>query len=181
MKTFIILVGVLISFDALSADCLQHPIYCKIKENNPKLEKSYAMKLSNLIYKAANKYNIDANIYTAILAQESLYNLEAVNCTKGFRDPFPGEATIQVYPYYHEGKVCTDFGISQIHFKTIKSYQFDTKKLVSDLEYSVNAGAEVLSDMKRMYQSQETDYWTRYNSSKRHKREIYKQLVERFM
>ena len=181
MKKLLIIIGLIFSSDAFAIDCLQHPIYCQIRDNNPKLDKKYMMKLSNLIRKVSKKYNINSNIYTAILAQESLYELSAVNCTKGFRDAFPGEVNIQVYPYYKEGKVCTDFGISQIHWKTIKSYSFDVDKLTSDLEYSVGAGAIVLRDMKKRYHYAEKDYWTRYNSSNESKRNAYKQLVERFL
>ena len=178
---FIAIALLLAPIKALAVDCEQHPIYCQIKENNPKLDDSFAMKLSNAIYKSTKRHNLRPIVYTAILAQESLYDVKAVNCTKGFREAYPGEVNIQVYPYYREGKVCTDFGISQIHWKTVKSYQFDTKRLVTDVEYAVEAGARVLGDMKKRYYPDEDDYWTRYNSSKKTRRDIYKLLVERFM
>ncbi len=77
--------------------------------------------------------------------------------------------------------VAVDFGIGQINQKTIKSFNFDKNKILSDLEYSVEASAKVLADFKRMYGHKEVDYWTRYNAGKRSKREIYKNLVARHM
>ena len=155
--------------------CVDHPIFCQIKKNNPKLDKSYAVQVSNIIYAMTKKYNLRPHIYTAILAQESMYNLGAKNCTTG----------VKTLPNGHNAKtettICVDFGISQINYKTAKAYGFDLDRLVSDLHYSIEAGAIVLSDMKKMYHANEDDYWTRYNSSKKTFREEYRRLVERFM
>lgn len=58
---------------------------------------------------------------------------------------------------------CGDYGIGQINHKTIKSLNLDEKKLLSDLTYSVEAAAIVLSHFKR-YQKREPDTWyCRYN------------------
>lgn len=137
--------------------CDQHPIYCQITKNKPKINKQYAMQLSNIIYKAAKKHQVKPSRLTAILAQESMYKLDAFNPKS------------------------KDYGIAQINHKTAENFNFDVEKLLTDLEYSVNAGAIVLADFKRMYGHKEDDFWTRYNSSKPEKREVYKQLVMRFL
>jgi hypothetical protein len=154
------------------ADCSKHKIFCQIRKNNPKVTKEYAMQLSNIIHSVTKKYNLRPHIYTAILAQESMYQLKAINCTTG----------VKLYdannPLNEEEIVCVDFGISQINYKTAKAYEFDLTKLVSD---SIEAGAIVLSDMKKRYHEDDIHYWTRYNSSKKTFREEYRRLVERFM
>jgi len=137
--------------------CVKNPIYCQILKNNPKIDKAYALKLSNIIHHMAKLYNINPTKYAAILAQESMYKLNAVN---------------------NESK---DYGISQINHNTAKAYGFNIGLLTSDVEYSIKAGAIVLSDIKRAYGHKEKSYWTRYNSSKPDKREKYQLLVSRFM
>ena len=76
--------------------------------------------------------------------------------------------------------VVVDYGIGQINHKTIKNFNFDQKKLLSDLTYSVEAAAVVLADFKRMYGKKEETYWTRYNASSPTKREVYRVLVARY-
>lgn len=77
--------------------------------------------------------------------------------------------------------VVVDYGIGQINHKTIKNFNFDQKKLLSDIEYSIEAAAIVLADFKRMYGKKEVEYWTRYNSSNPTARHTYKKLVARYM
>lgn len=163
---------------AAPVECENHPIFCQILNNKPSIDKKYAMKLSNIIHNQAKIYKIDARIYTAILMQESKYELKAKNCTKGL---IKAEVVIPESPIkYTENKVCTDFGVAQIHYKTANRYNFNLEELTSNLEYSVAAGAKVLSDFRKKYKHKETTYWTRYNSSSNIKREIYLHLVSRY-
>lgn len=150
-------------------DCNKHPIYCQIKKNRPKISNKYAMKLSNIIYRSTRVHRIPPRIFTAILAQESGYRLEAMGCHRGLDRET-----------YAEVRICSDFGIGQIYFKTARSYKFDIEKLTTDLEYSVDAAAQVLSEFKMRYERKEVDWWTRYNARSRFKRDMYKKFVERF-
>ncbi len=104
-----------------------------------------------------------------MLMQESSYEISATG--------------LQCEVSEFNGKECVaiDFGIGQINHRTIKSFKFDQDRLLSDLEYSVEAAAIVLADFKRMYGSREEDYWSRYNSGVKSKREAYKVLVARYM
>jgi len=154
-----------------AADCNKHPIYCQIKKNRPKISKKYAMVLSNVIYKATRKYHIPPRIFTAILAQESSYSLKAKGCHRGLLEQ--DREMIEV-------KICADFGIGQIYFKTAKGFGFDISMLTTDLEYSIDAAAQVLGDFKKRYERREVTWWTRYNARSKIKRKIYKQLVERY-
>lgn len=131
-------------------------IHNQIVKNRPKLNKSYVASLERAILKSCTTHKIPCDVFTAILMQESRYILDAFNPdTK-------------------------DHGISQINEKTAIAFGFDIKKLHSNLEYSVEAGALVLADFRRMYGKKEELWWTRYNSSKPSQREIYKNLVAQY-
>lgn len=186
----------LVSFSAYAVDCSKHPIYCQIINNKPKINKKYAMKLSNVIYKMHRKYHIPSRVFTAILMQESRYTLKINGCHKGLVlpdcDNLEGPESIRVKcrhepnSFMKEVKVCADFGISQIWFKTAQRFNIDISKLTTDLDYSVEAGARVLHDLMERYEAKDNDWWVRYNcgtrgTTKRDTCQIYKQLVERYM
>jgi len=166
-------------------DCTKNPIYCQIVANKPTIKKAYAFKLSNIIAKKTQKYKIDHEIFTAILAQESMYNVSAKNCTTGLHEVVvtdnQGIVDLDKSPAYIKKQVCTDFGIGQIFYKTADSYDFDFVKLTTDVDYSVEAAAIVLEHFKNKYSKKESNWWTRYNASNKEAREKYKDLVERFI
>lgn len=106
--------------------------------------------------------------------QESGYRLGAKGCHSGIdQENFP--------LYEKETRICSDFGISQIYYKTAKAFGFNIFKLLNDLDYSVAAGAQVLADFQKRYSHKELDWWTRYNASSKAKRSIYKTLVTRYL
>ena len=174
MKKLIIFIF-LSSLPALAgADCSKHPIFCQIKKNKPSINNQFAMKLSNLIYKMHKKYHIPSRIFTAILMQESAYTLKAKGKHCGYTEDFRKEC------------VFSDYGITQIHYKTAELWDFDINLLTTDLEYSVEAGAKVLAYFMKRYEAKEVNWWVRYNcgTAKSNKREtcnIYKGLVQRYL
>jgi len=171
-------IGLLILFNfiaggAYAYDCEKHPIYCQIVKNRPKIAKAYAFDLSNRIYVLVKKYKLPTKIFTAILMQESRYELNTKRCTKGLAlDPEIG---------YNETMVCTDFGIGQVHYKTLQAYGFDAERLILDLDYSLEAAAIVLRDFKKRYARKEVEWYTRYNAVSPDKRKIYLNLIERYL
>lgn len=193
MNKFILMF--LFCFSVSAIDCNRHPIYCQILKNKPSIDKKHAMKVSNIVYKMHKKYHIPSRIFTAILMQESEYSLSAKNCQSGLVLPVcenlePNSIVIKCnrYPnlFLTEKKVCTDFGISQIYYKTAKRWEFDINKLTNDLEYSVEAGAKVLHDIMERFEAKDNDWWTRYNcgfrgTTKRKTCQIYKKLVTRYL
>lgn len=199
-----------------AVSCDKHPIYCQIIKNykilkKKKINKRYAMQLSNIIHKITKRYKIDARIYTAILAQESAYKMGAKNCLRGLRrlteverstlfrekikeckdapitDPnFDVNACVnkkgdEVEATRKESKICTDFGISQIHYGSIKRFKFNTHRLLTDKQYSIDAGAKVLQGFYKRYGRKESKWWTRYNASSLEKRREYARKVSRFL
>lgn len=76
---------------------------------------------------AEKKFGVPAVILQAIAFVESSYVLNAVN------------------------KQSNDYGLMQINVYNIKHYGFDKKRLLTDLHYSVNAGAQVFRWFYRRY------------------------------
>ena len=120
---------------------------------------------------------------------ESSYRLNAKGCHWGIEKinvhshKKPNKV---VFVIDKETKVCSDFGISQIYYKTAKAFKLDLDELLTNLEYSVEAGAIVLGDFKKRYGKRESDYWVRYNcgtkpSTKRATCRRYKERVEKYL
>lgn len=156
-------------------NCDRNPIYCQIKKNSPSINGQYAMQLSNIIYKMHKKYGIPSNIFTAILMQESKYTLTAKGRHCGYTKDFK--------------KICvySDYGISQIHYKSAELWKFDVERLTKDLEYSVEAGAKILQYFMKRFEQNEPDKWySRYNcgTASNVDRDIckeYKTAVDRYL
>lgn len=184
-------------------DQAKNPIYAQIVTNKPSINKDYAFKLSNLIYKYSKLYSFDSNIFTAILAQESMYKLEAKACSKGVRllsleeihffnslcESYLDDSKPEEYKNCVKGiedvavdKVCQDFGIGQVNYKTARSYGFELNKLTTDLEYSIKASGKIFADISKMYKKREPqDYYTRYNAGNKAKRLIYKNRIKKYL
>lgn len=83
--------------------------------------------------------------------------------------------------------VAIDFGIGQINHTTIKGYKFNQKKLMTDLEYSVEAAAIVLSSFKPFEKKEPKTWVCRYNVGTRDLAKVktpcqnYLKLVARHM
>lgn len=167
---------ILLSFSAWGFDQTKHPIYAQIIKNKPSINKKYAFELSNVIYKVSKQYRIPKRIFTAILMAESGYILSRTNCRKGLTNNLDNVII----------EVCTDYGISQIHYESVISYGFDKELLLSDLNYSVEAGAKILSYFHRRF-GHESDWWVRYNIGTRNKKKLrravnqYKTSVGRYL
>lgn len=108
--------------------------------------------------------------------QESSYELAAKNKKCGL------EETGQ-----YETCVVTDYGIAQIHYKNLSRFNLDKYKLVSDLTYSVEAGAMILANYKRFKEREPDAWYARYNVGVRPLSKVktkyleYKANVERYM
>lgn len=147
----------LISMPVIGMDVMKDPEYAKIYKqilrNKPSIDKKYAIKLSSIVYQKCGQ---DAQLFAAILMQESRYKLDAVN------------------------KKSKDYGISQVNHRTAKALGLNKARLLTDLEYSVSAGVRVMTQLKTTFGSDPT-YWTRYNSSKKKYRNIYLTAVSKYL
>lgn len=129
----VIVMAVLLLLEVATAD-----VKSQIKQISPQMPHAKVVKLASHIEAACIEFNIPCELYTAILAQESMFQLDAFNVKT------------------------QDYGIAQINIKTIKAYKFDKHLLLTDLRYSVRAGAKVLSWFTR-YKSKESNWACRYN------------------
>lgn len=123
---FIVMALFFVSFDADSA-VIENPIYRQIVQNRSDINPSYALELSRLIMKHAETYDVPAEYLAAILSVESDYRLYVVNGAS------------------------KDYGISQINEYNVKAYKMDRQRLVTDLDYSVEAGAKILGYFHNRY------------------------------
>ena len=115
-------------------------VFKQIKRNNPKLNNKYVSQLTVAIYSSARKYNLSPRLLAAIMGLESNYNLMAYNSKTD------------------------DLGLMQINRYNIKAYKFDAKRLMTDIQYSVDAGAKILSWFAKTYRKKEPNIWmSRYN------------------
>lgn len=158
---------------------MQERIFSQILKNNPKIDQKYARRLASVIVDKSNKYGISARTYAAILMQESAYKLTATNITCGYVDTFNDERESTC--------VITDFGISQIHYKNLKRFNLDKKRLTTDLAYSVDAGAKILASYSKYSRTEPETWYSRYNcgvKSKSYLRDtclVYKSKVDRYL
>ena len=109
--------------------------------------------------------------------QESGYRVGTIHSNCGIKSPAL---------YYVEMCVWQDFGISQINYKTAKQYKMSLWLLLTNVEFSIDAGAKVLSWFKRRYAHKEEFWYVRYNCGTRSSIDrptcnAYKKLVKRWM
>lgn len=95
--------------------------------------------LSKYITNYSKLYKLEREVFSCVLFVESSYRMNVISDTD-------------------------DYGIGQINLKTIRGYNFDRLRLLTDVGYSVRAAAEVLSDFRRYFKQQEVNDWPgRYN------------------
>lgn len=138
-------------------------VLSQILKNNPKIDRKYAVLLSEIIYEKTSKFKISPRLMTAIIMQESAYKPSTRNC------------------YILNGKTRCDYCMTQINDHTIVRYHFDKDRLMHDLPYCIEAGVRVLNGFKEVYAKKEpVDYWTRFNANNPEKRSAYRVAVNRY-
>lgn len=121
----------------IAKDCQKNKVYCNILKINPKVDKDNAYKLSNYLYKYAQKHTVDTDIAVAIIAQESM-----------FRDIDTDK----------------DSGIFQFNQGTIAAYKLDKLRLKFDLEYATEEFIKMINRKSSYCQDKEYP-WGCYHSS----------------
>jgi soluble lytic murein transglycosylase-like protein len=138
-KLLLIAFFIWIAFTAYFVDQLNR-IPLQVPTVLPELEEQVESRSDQdkLIDNVAAQYGLDKQLFHCVLQVESNKRLGAVNELTG------------------------DYGIGQINSKSWK--KFDTNRLTTDLQYSLNASAEVLSFYKQLKQQDEPRQWAcRYN------------------
>lgn len=110
-------------------NCDRHPIYCQMVKLKPSINRTFAMELSNYIYKYSRRYNTDPMVSVAIAMQES--SLTNIDRMGSLIDTKSGKVV----------KGVTDVGVFQLHVDTIQNYKeqlgwdIDFQRLRTDVEY----------------------------------------------
>lgn len=178
--TILYLLGILLLWLApkaaqASVSCAKHPIYCRIVRLQPSTNRSFAMELSNSLYRWSKFYALDPRISIAIAMQESsLRNIDRYTTV-----------------LTKEGKTVrgvSDVGVFQIHIATAKEFGIEVLRLRSDLDYQVRQHMKVLrrkistcSQHRVRLKVAKGDEWTCYHSYTYHYRMRYKKMVGRYL
>jgi hypothetical protein len=151
-------------------NCETHPIYCRILELKPHINKKYAMKLSNIIYKY--KGNNNPNLSLAIAMQETTMRETMRSGKVIVFDDNDGYQIVEGF---------TDICMYQFHVDTIINYNLDPVLLKNDLDYCVQSHFKILNSKKRLCRYLNDEAWTCYHSANEPYRSRYKKAVEKFM
>ena len=170
-----IVLGLLIFLNnAYGANCAKHPIYCKIKSLNPRIDSKLAMRLSNLIFNGARRAGTDPMVSVGIAMQES--GLRNINRRERVLTP--------------NGLVegISDIGFFQIHIDTAHNYGIDTIKLLNDIEYQVQAHFMILTKKIKVCSQKRAKLrvlygleWSCYHSYTYSARDKYIKMVGRYL
>jgi len=171
-------------------DCKLHPLYCKMLELQPKVNRKWAMRFSNLLLKYGKQYHMDPWRSLAIAMQEtSLRNIHRAHTIiifgqtchsikikqkKGYR------YQKKCRPSYHLVKGYSDLTIFQFHLHTILAHHLDPLKLHTDLAYAVKSHYELLKLKIKRCENLGKDAWSCYHSKTPFRRERYVKLVNRY-
>jgi len=174
----IILLLFLINFNVLGVNLEKNPIYGKIIKNKPSINKKYAMKLSNIIYKMSRKYKGDPILAVAIATQET-----------GLKNKHRKQNVLQFFNKCNEKKCVEKWkvvrGISdvcmfQFHVNTIINYNIDPIKLKNNIEYCVEWHFKLMNIKKKLCKNMDKP-WGCYHSRNKRLQNIYINFVERYL
>lgn len=169
-----------VAFAKIENKCKQNLLYCKIVKINPKIEHTFALELSEKIYKKAKDYGINPNIVIAILAQESGFNKVTTFKTRKEYSEF---CTIEnCYKINIETKEAFDLSFAQINIGTAKNYRFALERLhKNDVDYVLSCFFIILKDKMKMCSHLKNESFSCYHSTKKEYRLLYLELVKRFL
>lgn len=180
---FVILISLSALFASTSSfaeDCKTHKIYCRILKLNPKIDKSRAFRLSNLIYVESQKTGVDPMISVAILMQESAFRSENRFHIETKTERYCDQKGC--YEKIIKDKTVSDMGIAQINIGTAKFYKLDFERLFNlDTEYAIECHFLILKDKMSLCDHLGDDSWTCYHSTTEEHRLTYKRLVSRYL
>lgn len=162
-------------------NCNIHKLYCAIVKLKPKINKKFAMKLSNSIYKASKKHKVDPYRAIAIMRQESSINMNARNTgskSKSHKECDEWEKCTIVKTTTTK---TTDFGLFQFHIKTMQIHDLDIKQVMTDMNFTVDFAIAMIAGKIRMCSKLWPDTpWACYNSATNIKHQAYVKLVNKY-
>ena len=159
-------------------NCKKNPLFCHILKLQPRVDKPWAMKFSNLLSKYGKKHKLDPWRSLAIAMQES-----SLHYTKRYHTVVVPEHNCQsrsTKPKYKIVRALSDFGYFQLHASTVKQYKLSPERLLNDLDYMVKTHFLVLKDKIKMCKRLGDDAWSCYHSRTPVLRKRYIQKVGQY-
>lgn len=128
-----------------STDLSRNPVYAHLIRLNPKLDKEYAMDLSNKIASLSKQYGVDPRVVVAIMKQESSLN------------PDNHRTAVGLDSYGNVVQVVTDVGLMQINAASVRAYNLSAFLLMTNADYQIVAGFKILADKLKQCAKQYPD------------------------
>ena len=183
MRYLMVLFALFMSIEALAkVNCKRHKIYCAIVELRPKIDKRFAMKLSNEIYRAAKRHKVkDTMRIVAIMRQESGINMDARNRSEKTRTHTECDKWEKCTTVKTTIKETTDWGLFQFHKRTMINNNLDIHMVMTDVRFTVDfAVRHLVGKIKACRKKWSETSWACYNSANSPHHEEYIQLVDRY-
>lgn len=114
-------------------------VYNQLERIAPHLSQREKLELATDIVKVCEQQRINCQIFTAVLAQESMFRTSAFN-----------HRTL-------------DYGIGQVNIRNIASLKLDKHRLLNDRVYSLTAAAQIFGYFQRRYGAKEALWYCRFN------------------
>ena len=161
-------------------DCSKHKIYCKIKDLKPSMDNSYAMKLSNLLYKYSIKYNGSPKLAVAIAMQETSLRYDKNRKQRVIQFFEQCDSQGNCHESYRVIDGVSDVCMFQFHVNTILNHNMDPVRLKNDIEYCVEWHFKLMAEKKKICKDMNKP-WACYHSKTKTHRVKYIELVERYL
>lgn len=113
-------------------------LYSLLQFKHPHLNKEFSKKLVKEVVAASKKHEIDPLVYLGVLGVESNFKLNKIN------------------------QRSKDYGIAQVNWRNVRKFKMNRRRLTTDLKYSVESGAKILSWFQKNY-AHESKWFVRYN------------------
>ena len=133
-------------------------VYTQVLRNTKGSPPHDPLRLARAIVLSSEAHSVSPKLLSAILASESGYFVGAINSKT------------------------RDYGIGQISITNIRTLKLSKKKLLTDIEYSVDASALILSWFQERYAKKEPKTWfCRYNVGTRRIKGVIKRICVRYV
>ena len=136
-----------------------------IRSLNPSISDKRATHLSKIINRESKRYDIDPNIITAILKQESNFK--------------PAQKVCYIVHRQHACFVTCDFGVGQINQIWLNKWGLSEEEVVKNEDLNIHLTAKILSMIRHQF-GEEEGFWSRYNTSGP-RRAIYEASVQTYL
>lgn len=140
-------------------------IASNIQKLNSSVSDNRANFLGQVVYRESQNFDLDPNILTAILKQESNFA--------------PNKKVCYLVSRKNASFVTCDYGISQINEVWLKKWKLDPEVLVKSDSFNIHVMARVLSIIRRQFGAEE-NWFSRYNTSGK-RRAIYEEFVKTYL